>query len=151
MRFGTLSIDTDAHEVHLDDRAVPLTPIEYGLLVELARRPRVVRSPRELYESVWDSPWLGDDHVVETHMSRLRRKLGERAEQPRFLRTIRGIGYRFEIAAQSPERLRVHRPSPLVCEQHGQLISEVEVTIDLDPAGAARGLEARLCTPGDAA
>ncbi|MGP9843175.1 response regulator [Brachybacterium sp. 107] len=93
-RFGALEIDTTAQEVRLAGAPVPLTPTERGLLMTLAHRPGQAFSRGQLLELVWGDRWNGDDHLVDVHIANLRRKLGESAESPRFVTTVRGIGYR---------------------------------------------------------
>jgi DNA-binding response OmpR family regulator len=50
----------------------------------------------QLLDRVWGSSWFGDDHVVDVHLSKLRQKLGDDPRHPRYIRTLRGVGYRFE-------------------------------------------------------
>jgi DNA-binding response OmpR family regulator len=95
-RIGELEVDTDAHEVKVAGRVVELTKIEYDLLCALAERPRVALSRSQLLERVWGPNWYGDHHVVDVHVSKLRQKLGDDARAPRFVRTVRGYGYRLE-------------------------------------------------------
>ena len=95
-RVGELEVDTDAHEVKVAGRVVDLTRIEYDLLRTLAERPRVALSRSQLLERVWGTNWYGDDHVVDVHVSKLRQKLGDDARAPRYVRTVRGYGYRLE-------------------------------------------------------
>ena len=96
-RFGPLVVDPGAHEVVLDGRQVSLTRIEFELLELLSSAPRRVFSRGQLLESVWGYS-SGDDHVVDVHVANLRRKIGECASEQRFIRTVRGVGYRFESA-----------------------------------------------------
>lgn len=95
-----LAIDADAREVSLAGRTLPLTRIEFDLLDTLARRPRRVMSRQQLLDAVWGPSWFGDKHVVEVHVSNLRRKL-DAATDHRYIHTVRGVGYRFEPS--SPE------------------------------------------------
>ncbi|MEA2466338.1 MAG: hypothetical protein QOJ57_464 [Thermoleophilaceae bacterium] len=92
-----LEVDTEAREVRVDGRAVELTRLEFDLLEALSARPRVALSRAQLLESVWGPSWFGDDHVVDVHMSKLRQKLGEDSREPRFVRTVRGVGYRLDV------------------------------------------------------
>jgi DNA-binding response OmpR family regulator len=92
--IGPLRIDPAAREVLLDDRSVHLTPTEFDLLVTLAGNARVVLSRRQLVEAVWGPAWVGDERMIDVHVRNLRRKLGDDAGAPRFIRTIRGSGYR---------------------------------------------------------
>ncbi|GAA4522752.1 response regulator transcription factor [Brachybacterium paraconglomeratum] len=94
LTFGALEIDATAQEVRLAGRPLPLTPIERGLLMTLSHSPGQAFSRRQLMEIVWGDSWVGDDHLVDVHIANLRRKLDETAEYPRFVITVRGIGYR---------------------------------------------------------
>ncbi len=93
-RVGSLEVDPAAHEVRLDGRPVDLTPLEFGLLETLAAQPRVAFSRRQLIDRVWGSGWVGDEHLVDAHIVRLRRKLGDDPATPRYVQTVRGVGYR---------------------------------------------------------
>lgn len=93
-RFGELAIDAAAREVHVAGELVELTRLEFDLLEALSAQPRVVFSKEQLLEHVWGSSEFRDDHVVAVHVANLRRKLGDTSEQPRFIRTVRGVGYR---------------------------------------------------------
>lgn len=92
--FGRLRIDVAARETWLDDRAVNLTRTEFDLLVALSDRPRIAFSRRQLVDVVWGNDWVGDEHLVDVHIGHLRRKLGDDPGSPRYVRTVRGIGYR---------------------------------------------------------
>lgn len=94
LTVGALRISPAAREVHLDDEVVALTPTEFDLLAALATNPRVVLSRRQLIEAVWGPGWVGDERMIDVHVRNLRRKLGDDAAQPRFIRTVRGAGYR---------------------------------------------------------
>ena len=91
--IGELTLDTVARIVTVDGVAVELTRTEFDLLALLAIRPRAVVTRRQLIEDVWGTTWFGDDHVVDVHIGHLRRKLGDDAASPRFVRTVRGVGY----------------------------------------------------------
>lgn len=93
-RFGPLSIDVDAREVRLDEETILLTRTEFDILEALSGRPGVVLSRRQLLEIVREGPWVGNEHLVDVHIGHLRRKLGDDAAQPRFIATVRGVGYR---------------------------------------------------------
>jgi len=96
---GPLVIDPGGREVSLDGTAVPLTRTEFDLLATLAGNPRLVLSRRQLIEEVWGGSWVGDERMVDVHIRNLRRKLGDDAEAPRFVRTVRGAGYRIGSGA----------------------------------------------------
>ncbi len=93
-RFGDLEIDPAAREVRHGGTIVELTRIEFDLLDALSERPRNALSRRQLLERVWGESWFGDDHVVDVHIANLRAKLGDEPRTPRYIRTVRGIGYR---------------------------------------------------------
>jgi DNA-binding response OmpR family regulator len=92
--IGDLVVDEAAREVHLAGEPVLLTRIEFDLLAALAAHPQLVLSRRQLVEMVWDTAWTGDAHLVDVHIGRIRKKLGDTAASPRFIHTIRGVGYR---------------------------------------------------------
>jgi len=93
-RFGSLEVDPTAREVRLDGSPIELTKLEFDLLDALSAEPRVVFSRARLLERVWGPRWFGDDHVVDVHLANLRRKLGDDAASQRYVRTVRGVGYR---------------------------------------------------------
>jgi DNA-binding response OmpR family regulator len=92
--FGDLRLDPATREVHVGGRPVSLTRIEFDLLDVLSTDPKVVVSKGRLLERIWGPNWYGDDHVVDVHVSNLRRKIG-----PALIRTVRGVGYRLGDAA----------------------------------------------------
>jgi DNA-binding response OmpR family regulator len=94
--FGLIRIDPVVREVTLDGAQVELTKIEFDLLDLLSSSPRRTFTRNQLLEAVWGENWFGDDHIIDVHMGNLRRKLGESASAPRHIRTVRGVGYRFE-------------------------------------------------------
>ncbi|GID49910.1 putative sensory transduction protein [Actinoplanes capillaceus] len=92
--FGSLSVDVAAREVTVGDRPVEVTRTEFDLLAALSARPRMAYSRRQLVDAVWGDGWVGDEHLVDVHVGHLRRKLGDDPAAPRFIRTVRGVGYR---------------------------------------------------------
>lgn len=94
LSFGDLRLDVQGRDVWLGDRPVSLTRTEFDLLAALAERPRMAFSRRQLIEHVWGHTWVGDEHLVDVHIGHLRRKLGDDANEGRFVRTVRGVGYR---------------------------------------------------------
>ncbi len=89
---GGLRLDGIAHEAILDDRHLDLTRREFDLLYYLALHAGQVVTKRDLLTHVWRMPYGGADKTVDVHVSWLRRKLGENAQEPRYLHTIRGVG-----------------------------------------------------------
>lgn len=98
-RFGELVVDPVAREVTLSGEPLDLTKIEYDLLDLLSGSPRRTFERAQLMSEVWGGEWHGDDHVIDVHLGNLRRKLGESASRQRHIRTVRGVGYRFEPSA----------------------------------------------------
>jgi len=92
--FGPLSIDIGSRQACLDDEPVALTRTEFDILAALSSRPGMVWSRRQLIEAVWGEPWVGNDHLVDVHVGHARRKLGDDPADPRFVFTVRGVGYR---------------------------------------------------------
>ncbi len=96
---GDLRIDVDAREVLRDGEPVALTRTEFDVLATLAARPGRVFSRQVLIEAVWGPGWVGDEHLVDVHVLHVRQKLGDTAEAQRYVRTVRGVGYRIGAGA----------------------------------------------------
>jgi DNA-binding response OmpR family regulator len=92
VEIGRLRIDPRSREAHLDGEFLDLSPKEFHLLHYLAARVGQVVTKRELLTEVWQVPYGGADKTVDVHLSWLRRKLGETAQEPRYLLTVRGVG-----------------------------------------------------------
>ncbi len=92
IRIGDLLIDVDHHQVSIKDRPISLTATEFRLLVELASKRERVHTRQSLLEKVWGYTYEGYDRTVDTHIRRLREKLGDMAGH---IETLRGFGYRF--------------------------------------------------------
>jgi DNA-binding response OmpR family regulator len=96
LSFGDLEIDLRAREVTVGGSRVSLTPKEFDLLAFLARNPRAAFSRLQLLEEVWDVASDCDPSTITVHVRRLREKIEPDPSAPRHLRTVWGIGYRFE-------------------------------------------------------
>jgi two-component system, OmpR family, response regulator ResD len=92
--FGNLEIDADAREVKVDGISVPLSRKEYDLLMYLKDNYNISLSRDQILESVWGYDYLGSSNTVDTHVNRLRNKLGACG---RYITTMRGYGYKFEV------------------------------------------------------
>lgn len=92
--FGALTIDVAGRQVELNGEPVTLTRTEFDILAALSSRPAVVWTRRQLIDAVWGEPWVGNDHLVDVHIGHVRRKLGDDPAEPRFVVTVRGVGYR---------------------------------------------------------
>lgn len=94
-----LIVDPDTREVTVDGIPVELSALEFDLLLALARAPGRVYSRRQLLEKVWGGDFFGDERVVDVHIRGIRRVLGDDATAPRFIGTVRGVGYKFVASA----------------------------------------------------
>jgi two-component system OmpR family response regulator len=92
--LGPLVIDLGRREVRVEDEEVQTTRIEFSLLEQLCRRPTEVCTREDLLDSVWGPKWVGDSHVVDVHLSNLRRKLDKAAPDTKVIHTVRGVGFR---------------------------------------------------------
>jgi DNA-binding response OmpR family regulator len=95
LEFGDLVIDTARREVERHGEPVVLSTLEFDLLVALARSPGRVLSRTELLQQVWGWDFYGDERVVDVHIRSIRRALGDRADSPELIGTVRGVGYKF--------------------------------------------------------
>jgi DNA-binding response OmpR family regulator len=91
-----LAFDGGRHEVSVDGSPVSLTTTEFDLLAMLVSDPGVVFSRSRLLDRVWGAEFTADDHLVDVHIGNLRRKLGDDPSAPRFVETVRGVGYRLK-------------------------------------------------------
>jgi DNA-binding response OmpR family regulator len=89
-------IDAEARRAFLDETELHLTAKEFDLLRVLVREAGRVVPREQLMREVWDADWYGPTKTLDMHVSWLRRKLGDDAGQPRFIATVRGVGFRFE-------------------------------------------------------
>jgi DNA-binding response OmpR family regulator len=92
LSVGGLVIDGSARTARLDADALELTPKEFDLLRLLVERAGEVLTKRELLAEVWREPYGGSDHTIDVHISWLRKKLGEKAHEPRYIHTVHGVG-----------------------------------------------------------
>ena len=91
---GDLTVDVPQHTVTRDGEEIQLTPLEFDLLVEMARKPNQVHSREELLESVWGYRNASDTRLVNVHVQRLRSKIEHDPENPEIILTVRGVGYK---------------------------------------------------------
>lgn len=91
---GDLEMDLSGRRVRVAGERVALTRTEFDLLAALALRPGEAMSRRRLIDVVWDPAWVGDEHLVDVHIAHVRRKLGDDPSAPRYVETVRGVGYR---------------------------------------------------------
>lgn len=93
--FDGLTVDLSTREVLAHNELVSLTRTEFDLLAALAEQPRRVLSRRQLVDTVWGDNWGGDEHLVDVHIARVRKKISDDASSPIYVETVRGVGYRF--------------------------------------------------------
>ena len=94
LTLGDLTIDVSGHEVRREEESIALTPLEFDLLVALARAPWKVFTREELLEQVWGYRHAADTRLVNVHVQRLRSKIERDPETPSLVVTVRGVGYR---------------------------------------------------------
>jgi len=95
--FGNLEIEQSSRTVHMDTKTLNLTPIEYDLLISLAKSSGRVLSRDQLLDAVAGRNYEVFDRSIDVHISSLRRKLGEEPRNPRFIQTVRTAGYMFKV------------------------------------------------------
>lgn len=95
LRFPNMTIDIDAHTILVDDLPVELTALQFSLIKTIAESPGRVFARHQLIERVWGDDFFGEDRIVDVHIRNLRKALGDNATEPRFIATVRGVGYRF--------------------------------------------------------
>ncbi|MBK1832112.1 response regulator transcription factor [Verrucomicrobiaceae bacterium R5-34] len=98
-----LQLNEGTHQVHLDGEQLTLTALEFAILASLMRSRGRVKSREQLLDDVSDRKFDVFDRSIDVHMSALRKKLGDNAAAPRFIRTIRGIGYQFIVSEGGSE------------------------------------------------
>jgi two-component system response regulator MtrA len=94
LQLGDLTIDVAGHSVKRDGAAIPLTPLEFDLLLALARKPWQVFTREVLLEQVWGYRHSADTRLVNVHVQRLRSKVERDPESPEVVITVRGVGYK---------------------------------------------------------
>jgi two-component system response regulator MtrA len=94
LRIGDLEIDVSGHAVRRGDEQILLTPLEFDLLVALARKPKQVFSREVLLQDVWGYRHAADTRLVNVHVQRLRSKIEHDPENPQIVTTVRGVGYK---------------------------------------------------------
>jgi len=93
---GPVRVDAAARRVWVDGLEVMLSPKEFDLLALLMRNAGAVVTRERIMDEVWDEHWFGSTKTLDVHVSWLRRKLGDDPAEPRFITTVRGVGFRFE-------------------------------------------------------
>jgi len=97
IRIGPLSLDPDTRTLAKGDKAYHLRPKEASLLTLFLHNPGKILSRVEIIKQVWETDYVGDTRTLSVHIRWLRAKIEDDADDPRFLRTVRGVGYRFDV------------------------------------------------------
>jgi two-component system alkaline phosphatase synthesis response regulator PhoP len=95
LAFRHLKIDLQRHEVQRDGELVELTALEFKLLSTMATYPQMVLTRQQLLERVWGYDFYGEERVVDVHIGHVRQKIEADPSDPRFIVTVRGVGYKF--------------------------------------------------------
>ena len=98
LEIGPVRVDRERREASVGGEVIPLTRKEFELLDLLLREAGAVISRERLIDEVWDTNWFGSTKTLDVHVSSLRRKLGDDSQNPRFIHTVRGVGFRFAAA-----------------------------------------------------
>lgn len=93
---GDLKLNRDSCTLCKKNEYIQLTSTEYKLLLLLMSSPKKVFTKKQIFEYVWNEPFYSDDNTIMVHISKLRDKIGEDSKNPVYLKTIRGLGYKFE-------------------------------------------------------
>lgn len=91
-----LEVNADTHVCLLYGKEVPLTPLEFSILIYLCRHKGNVVSAEELFEKVWGEKYLDNNNTVMFHIAKLREKLNENSRKPKFIKTVWGVGYKID-------------------------------------------------------
>ncbi|CAN5278194.1 response regulator transcription factor [soil metagenome] len=97
-----LTVDPARRRVLQGERELALTPLEFEILLTLARHPGVVFAREQLMDRIWGYRDYAGGRVVDSHVARIRRKLGDEAAEPRYIRTVHGVGYSFREDGEAP-------------------------------------------------
>lgn len=93
---GGLFLNEQTREVTVDDEAVKLTPVEFGILAFLLKNAGRVYSIEQIYENVWNEPSYSPENTVSVHIRRIREKIEINAKEPKYLKVVWGVGYKVE-------------------------------------------------------
>ncbi len=96
IEINGLQIDKQKHKCILYDKEIELTPIEFDILLYLANKKGIVVSSEELFEKVWKEKYFDSNNTVMVHIRRIREKLHENTKNPKFIKTVWGVGYKIE-------------------------------------------------------
>lgn len=96
IRIGDLYLNQRYCQIYKNDVQIEMTSLEYKLLLFFMQNPGYVFTKKQLYEQVWGQEYIGDENIIMVYISRLRDKIEKNPKNPEYIKTIRGLGYRFE-------------------------------------------------------
>ncbi|MBP1889418.1 DNA-binding response OmpR family regulator [Clostridium moniliforme] len=96
IKIGEVELDRYNIKVHFKNKELELTSIEYKILKYLMENAGRILTKNQIFEEVWNEVFLGGDNTIMVHISRLREKLEDNSRNPKYLKTVRGLGYKFE-------------------------------------------------------
>ncbi|WP_454052741.1 response regulator transcription factor [Clostridium sp. Marseille-Q7071] len=103
IKIGEIELDIFSNTLRKRDNEVILTSVEYKIIKLLMENAGRVFTKKEIFETVWEDYFMGDDNTIMVHMSNLREKIEEDSRKPIYLKTVRGLGYKFEKKVISNE------------------------------------------------
>jgi len=95
LSYASLTVDLGSHSITLNEEEVVLSPKEFQLLALLAQNPNKVFGNEDLYQALWRTPSLGDYRTITVHISNIRKKIEPDPKKPMYIKTIKGVGYKF--------------------------------------------------------
>ena len=98
IEVGEITIFPQLYEVHVAGELIEVTPKEFELLLYMAKRANRILSREQLLNAIWNFDYAGETRIVDVHISHLREKIEKDTKNPQYIRTIRGFGYKFEVA-----------------------------------------------------
>lgn len=96
IEVGDLKLDLEACKLTKNDKEIPLTSTELKIIELFMKNPNKVFTKKNLFESVWDEVYIAEDNAIMVQISKIRDKIEESNKEPKYIKTIRGIGYKFE-------------------------------------------------------
>ena len=98
IEVGEITIFPQLYEVHVNGALIEVTPKEFELLLYMAKRANRILSREQLLNAIWNFDDAGETRIVDVHISHLREKIEKKKKNPQYIRTVRGFGYKFEVA-----------------------------------------------------
>lgn len=96
IQVGDLKLDLEAFKLTKNNKEIPLTSTELKIVELFMKNPNKVFTKKNLFESVWDEVYIAEDNAIMVQISKIRDKIEDTSKEPKYIKTIRGIGYKFE-------------------------------------------------------